>query len=100
MFRRRGAEVARRCRAGALRLIAVVVATAATRAGDCAGTAAEGTWLDMHAVVSANDLIGNVDAGGAPQDRAFLHHHRVAVLLAQIANHFGEVVNDLAGDLV
>src|ERR1700683_4383079 len=99
MFGRRRAEIAGRGSAGAL-LIIVAIVTASARIGDRAGATAEGAGLDMHSVVSANDLIGNVDAGGAPQDRALLHHHRVAVLLAQIANDFGEVMHDLLGKFI
>src|SRR4029077_12456625 len=54
----------------------------------------------MHRIVTANYLVGDVDIGRAPQDRAFLQDHRVAVALAERANDLGEGVDYFRRHLV
>src|SRR5581483_12165559 len=49
-------------------------------------------------VIGPYHLVGDVEIGSAPQDRSLLHHHRIAVLLAEAADYDAEVVEDLAGD--
>src|ERR1035437_9221679 len=63
-----------------------------------AGAFADRAYRHVHRVVTADYLVGNVDARSTPQDRSLLHHHRVAVTLSKRADDLRKVMHDFRRD--
>src|ERR1700691_802183 len=59
----------------------------------------ERAGFDVHRIVGADNLLGDVGRGDAPQQAALLHHHGIAGPFAQLADHGSEITHDRGGGL-